>query len=123
MLERKLITLDNKSISKQLKDKTILITDAAGSIGSEIVRQVLGFNPKVVVILDQSETPVHQMYLEMNELNLNSKIFSVIFDVRNKEAMENVFQKYEPQVVFHAAAYKHVPLMEENPSQAILTNI
>ena len=63
------------------------------------------------------------MCLEMNELNLNSKIFSVIGDVRNKEAMQNVFQKYEPQVVFHAAAYKHVPLMEENPSQAILTNI
>ena len=123
LLERKPIVLDNKSISKQLKDKTILITGAAGSIGSEIVRQVLGFNPKVVVILDQSETPLHHMCLEMNELDLNSKIFSVIGDVRNKEAMQNVFQKYEPQVVFHAAAYKHVPLMEENPSQAILTNI
>lgn len=123
LLERKPIVLDNKSISKQLKDKTILITGAAGSIGSEIVRQVLGFNPKVVVILDQSETPLHHMCLEMNELDLNPKIFSVIGDVRNKEAMQNVFQKYEPQVVFHAAAYKHVPLMEENPSQAILTNI
>ena len=123
LLERKPIVLDNKSISKQLKDKTVLITGAAGSIGSEIVRQVLGFNPKVVVILDQSETPLHHMCLEMNELESNSKIYSVIGDVRNKEAMQNVFQKYEPQVVFHAAAYKHVPLMEENPSQAILTNI
>ena len=123
LLERKPIILDNKSISKQLKDKTVLITGAAGSIGSEIVRQVLGFNPKLVVILDQSETPLHHMCLEMNELESNSKIFSVIGDVRNKEAMQNVFQKYEPQVVFHAAAYKHVPLMEENPSQAILTNI
>ena len=123
LLERKPIVLDNKSISKQLKDKTVLITGAAGSIGSEIVRQVLGFNPKVVIILDQSETPLHHMCLEMNDLFNNSKIYSVIGDVRNKEAMFNLFQKYQPQVVFHAAAYKHVPLMEENPSQAILTNI
>lgn len=123
LLERKPIVLDNKSISKQLKDKTVLITGAAGSIGSEIVRQVLGFSPKVVVILDQAETPLHLMYLEMNSLDSNSKMHTVIADVRNKEAMNSVFKKYEPQVVFHAAAYKHVPLMEENPSQAILTNI
>jgi FlaA1/EpsC-like NDP-sugar epimerase len=123
LLERKPIVLDNKSISKQLKDKTVLITGAAGSIGSEIVRQVLGFSPKVVVILDQAETPLHHMYLEMNSLDSNSKMHTVIADVRNKEAMNSVFKKYEPQVVFHAAAYKHVPLMEENPSQAILTNI
>jgi FlaA1/EpsC-like NDP-sugar epimerase len=123
LLERKPILLDNKSISKQLNDKTVLITGAAGSIGSEIVRQVLGFNPKIVIILDQAETPLHHMCLEMNDVDSNSKMHAVIADVRNKEAMNNVFKKYEPQVVFHAAAYKHVPLMEENPSQAILTNI
>lgn len=123
LLERKPIVLDNKSISKQLKDKTVLITGAAGSIGSEIVRQVLGFNPKVVIILDQSETPLHNMCLELNGFDSNAKMHAVIGDVRNKEAMLNVFEKYRPQVVFHAAAYKHVPLMEENPSQAILTNI
>jgi FlaA1/EpsC-like NDP-sugar epimerase len=123
LLERKPIVLDNKSISKQLKDKTVLITGAAGSIGSEIVRQVLGFSPKVVVILDQAETPLHNMCLEMCGLVSSSKMHPVIADVRNKEAMNSVFKKYQPQVVFHAAAYKHVPLMEENPSQAILTNI
>lgn len=123
LLERKPIVLDNKSISRQLKDKTVLITGAAGSIGSEIVRQVLGFSPKVVIILDQAETPLHHMCLEMNDLDSSSKMLAVIADVRNKEAMNSVFKKYEPQVVFHAAAYKHVPLMEENPSQAILTNI
>jgi FlaA1/EpsC-like NDP-sugar epimerase len=123
LLERKPIVLDSKLISKQLKDKTILITGAAGSIGSEIVRQVLIFNPKTVIILDQAETPLHHMCLEMKSSGSNSAIYTVIADVRNKEAMNNVFRLHQPQVVFHAAAYKHVPLMEENPSQAILTNI
>ncbi|MFV5685803.1 polysaccharide biosynthesis protein [Flavobacterium sp. GB2R13] len=123
LLERKPIVLDSKLISKQLKDKTILITGAAGSIGSEIVRQVLIFNPKTVIILDQAETPLHHMCLEMKVLGSDSAIYTVIADVRNKEAMNNVFRLHQPQVVFHAAAYKHVPLMEENPSQAILTNI
>ncbi|WP_348810480.1 polysaccharide biosynthesis protein [Flavobacterium maritimum] len=123
LLERQPIVLDNKSISKQLKDKTILITGAAGSIGSEIVRQVLCFNPKKVIILDQAETPLHHLSLETLSISSDSEIHSVIADIRNKEAMNKIFKLYEPQVVYHAAAYKHVPLMEENPSQAILTNI
>jgi FlaA1/EpsC-like NDP-sugar epimerase len=123
LLERKPIVLDNKSISKQLKDKTVLITGAAGSIGSEIVRQVLSFNPKTIIILDQAETPLHHMYLEMQNAGSHSKIHTVIADVRNKSAMNMVFKTHLPQMVYHAAAYKHVPLMEENPSQAILTNI
>jgi FlaA1/EpsC-like NDP-sugar epimerase len=123
LLERKPIVLDNKLISKQLKDKTVLISGAAGSIGSEIVRQVLSFNPKKVIILDQAETPLHHLSLELQKNHYTSKIHNVIADVRNYEAMSKVFKLYKPQVVFHAAAYKHVPLMEENPSQAILTNI
>ncbi|PWA09932.1 nucleoside-diphosphate sugar epimerase/dehydratase [Flavobacterium laiguense] len=123
LLERKPIVLDNKSISKQLKDRTVLISGAAGSIGSEIVRQVLSFNPKKVIILDQAETPLHHLSLELEKNNYTAKIHNVIADVRNFEAMSKVFKLYKPQVVFHAAAYKHVPLMEENPSQAILTNI
>ncbi|MDR6846411.1 nucleoside-diphosphate sugar epimerase/dehydratase [Flavobacterium granuli] len=123
LLERKPIVLDNKSISKQLKDKTVLISGAAGSIGSEIVRQVLTFNPKRVIILDQAETPLHHLSLELEKTHSKSKIHNVIADVRNKEAMNRIFKLYKPQVVYHAAAYKHVPLMEENPSQAILTNI
>ncbi len=122
LLERKPIVLDSKSISKQLKDKTILITGAAGSIGSEIVRQVLVFKPKLVLILDQAETPLHHLSLELNTES-NSEMITIVADVRNKVAMDRVFRTYSPQVVFHAAAYKHVPLMEENPSQAILTNI
>ncbi|UPZ16052.1 polysaccharide biosynthesis protein [Flavobacterium humidisoli] len=123
LLERKPIVLDSKSISKQLKDKTILITGAAGSIGSEIVRQVLNFNPKNVIVLDHAETPLHNLCLETQTMNLNAKIVAVIADVRSKKALEKVFKNYNPHVVFHAAAYKHVPLMEENPSQAIQTNI
>jgi FlaA1/EpsC-like NDP-sugar epimerase len=123
LLERKPIVLDNKSISKQLKDKTVLISGAAGSIGSEIARQVLTFNPKRVIILDQAETPLHHLSLELEKIHSKSKIHNVIADVRNKEAMNKVFKYYKPQVVYHAAAYKHVPLMEENPSQAILTNV
>ena len=106
-----------------MKDKTILITGAAGSIGSEIVRQVLLFNPKTVLVLDQAETPLHHLFLEMNITEFKSKIITIVADVRNKESMNTIFRQYGPQVVFHAAAYKHVPLMEENPSQAILTNI
>ncbi len=123
LLERKPIVLDSKSISKQLKDKTILITGAAGSIGSEIVRQVLNFSPKNVIVLDHAETPLHNLCLETQGMNFSTKIVAVIADVRSKKALEKVFKNYNPHVVFHAAAYKHVPLMEENPAQAIQTNI
>ncbi|WP_281633884.1 polysaccharide biosynthesis protein [Flavobacterium luteolum] len=123
LLERKPIVLDSKSISKQLKDKTILITGAAGSIGSEIVRQVLNFGPKNVIVLDHAETPLHNLCLETQTMSFSTKIVAVIADVRSKKALEKVFKNYNPHVVFHAAAYKHVPLMEENPAQAIQTNI
>ena len=123
LLERNPIILDNKTISKDLKDKTILITGAAGSIGSEIVRQVIQFKPHSIVLVDQGQTPLHQLTLELETIVTESNIHSVIADVRNKEVMRRVFKTYSPQVVYHAAAYKHVPLMEENPSQAIQTNV
>ena len=123
LLDRKPIILDDKSITKQLKGKTILITGAAGSIGSEIVRQVLSFHPDKLIMVDQAETPLHDLTLETNGLDTETKIYSVIADVRSKKAMESVFATYQPQVVYHAAAYKHVPLMEENPAQAIITNV
>lgn len=123
LLERKPIVLDTHSISSQLRGKTIMVTGAAGSIGSEIVRQVIGFNPKTIVILDQAETPLHSLSLEIANCNPKITIHNVLADVRNKQVLKQVFKLYQPQVVYHAAAYKHVPLMEENPSQAVFTNI
>jgi FlaA1/EpsC-like NDP-sugar epimerase len=123
LLGRKPIVLDTNSISLQLKGKTILITGAAGSIGSEITRQVIGFQPQHILLLDQAETPLHNLGLEIKDSNKNIAMTSILADIRNKEFMERVFEQYKPDVVYHAAAYKHVPLMEENPSQAVYTNV
>lgn len=123
LLGRNSIVLDQKPIVKQLKNKTILITGAAGSIGSEIVRQVLDFEPNTIIILDQAETPLHYLKEEIALVAQDVLIKTAICDVRNKENLKEIFDKYKPHVVFHAAAYKHVPMMEENPSQAIFANV
>ena len=123
LLERKPIVLNTNTISSQINDKTILITGAAGSIGSEITRQILSFKPAKIIILDQAETPLHSLSLEIDVINEHIKIRPVLADVRNSKALERIFIKYRPDIVYHAAAYKHVPLMEENPSQAIYTNV
>lgn len=124
LLDRKPIVLDNKAISAQLKGKTILITGAAGSIGSEITRQVIEFSPARLLMLDQAESPLHSLNLEISQMKKrNVKITTILTDIRNKEALEQVFLTYKPDVVYHAAAYKHVPLMEEHPVQAIYTNV
>ena len=123
LLDRKPIVLDTRAISTQLDGKIIMITGAAGSIGSEITRQILSFNPKKIIIVDQAETPLHNLSLEIKPFNDKVILRSVLADIRNREALEMVFSKYKPNVVYHAAAYKHVPLMEENPAQAVFTNV
>lgn len=123
LLERDPIKLDNGLINEQLNDKIILITGAAGSIGSELARQCAKFNPRMLVLLDQAESPLHELELEFSEKSLSFKHEVVIGDVRNKERLQHVFKTFKPQIVFHAAAYKHVPMMENNPSESILTNI
>lgn len=123
LLERKPIVLDTKRISSQINGKTVLITGGAGSIGSEIVRQIINYQPNQIIILDQAESPLHSLNLEIDTLSKSIEIKTIIADIRNYEILESVFKNYEPNYVYHAAAYKHVPLMEENPAQAIFTNV
>ena len=123
LLERKPIVLDTQAISEQLKGKTVMITGAAGSIGSEIVRQVLGFEPHSIVLLDQAETPLHHLSLEIASMDCQCPVTCLVGDIRNLDYLEKKFKLYKPDVIYHAAAYKHVPLMEENPAQAIYTNV
>ena len=123
LLGRKQISFFKDHITKEITGKRVLVTGAAGSIGSEIVRQVLQYNPQLIILCDQAETPLHDMQLELAETIHAHKIMLFIADVRNATRIEAIFKRYSPQVVFHAAAYKHVPMMENNPSEAILTNV
>ncbi len=123
LLERDPINLNNPKIKEEIHDKVVLITGAAGSIGSEISRQCAHYNPKHLILLDVAETPLYELELEIKEAHPNISFETVIGDVRNMFRMENVFKTFYPQIVFHAAAYKHVPIMEANPSEAILNNV
>jgi FlaA1/EpsC-like NDP-sugar epimerase len=123
LLARSPIELDTATIAAQITDKTVLITGAAGSIGSEIARQLLPFKPKKLILLDQAETPLFELDLEFGT-RLQAKNYEIVIaDVRNELRLRRVFEVYKPDIVYHAAAYKHVPMMESNPSEAILTNI
>ncbi len=123
LLGRDVIKLDEKELFSQLSNKTVLITGAAGSIGSEIARQITSFSPKKIILLDQAETPLFHIDLEMQEKFKNANYEIVLGDIRNKERMERIFANFKPDHVYHAAAYKHVPMMENNPSESILTNV
>ena len=123
LLGREPINLDIHTIKKGLADKTILITGAAGSIGSEIARQLTGFQCKSVILVDQAETPLFYLQNELREKFLDVRFRIVPADVTNIERMEYIFGEYRPHIVFHAAAYKHVSLMEENPHEAVRVNV
>lgn len=123
LLERDPIKLDTAMISDHLKNKVILITGAAGSIGSELARQCAKFSPKKIYLLDQAESPLHELELEFLDRLVKPPYEVIMADVRNYDRMKNVFNTFQPQIVFHAAAYKHVPMMENNPSESILTNV
>ncbi len=123
LLEREVIKIDNDKIHFELKGKKILVTGAAGSIGSELVRQLLKYKPALVIMCDKAETPMHDLLLELKDNNPNAPIKPYLGDICDKVRMEHLFEIYNPEVVFHAAAYKHVPLMEDNPSVAVLNNV
>jgi FlaA1/EpsC-like NDP-sugar epimerase len=123
LLEREPIEIHNEIISEQLRGKRVLVTGAAGSIGSEIVRQIAQFSPQMIILNDQSETPLHELHLELQENNLHYNFHCFIGDVRDRFRMELLFQTFKPHYVYHAAAYKHVPLMEHNPGEAVRTNV
>nr|WP_244267844.1 nucleoside-diphosphate sugar epimerase/dehydratase [Nonlabens ulvanivorans] len=123
LLERNPIVLDDSLINEYLNNRIILVTGGAGSIGSEIVRQVSQFNPRKLIVLDQAESPLHELELELRSRFCDVDFEFVLADVSNLKRLTNLFNKENISVVFHAAAYKHVPLIENNPSEAVFVNI
>lgn len=123
LLGREACDLELESIRSYLKDYTILVTGAGGSIGSEICRQVSQFEPKEIILLDSAETPLYEIDYELRKKFPNLTYHALVADVKNLSRLDYIFEKFHPSVVFHCAAYKHVPLMELNPSEAILNNV
>ena len=127
LLERETIELDSKNILREIKNKIVLVTGGAGSIGCEIARQVLAYSPKRLIILDQAESPLYDLQFEIrsnkNFEKLQNRIEFIVANVKDKFRMDSIFDIYRPDIIYHAAAYKHVPLMEENPYEAILVNV
>lgn len=123
LLERAPIKLSHENILQDLEGKRILVTGAAGSIGSEIAKQLAKFKPQLIILCDQAESPLHNLHLDLQERYKNQAYHAFIADVKNEERMRLLFENFKPQYVFHAAAYKHVPIIEDHPIEGVLTNI
>lgn len=123
LLQRDPIQIDIRKVASHLEGKRVMITGAAGSIGSEIMRQVATFNPYKLILVDQAETPLHDIRLELMDKWRNLDAETIVADIANQTRMEAIFEEFRPQYIFHAAAYKHVPMMEDNVSESIQTNV
>ena len=127
LLERESITLDNINIIREVLDKTVMVTGAAGSIGSEICRQLTQYKPSKIVMVDQAESPMYDLQYELRNTEpyrqMADRMVFVIANIKDRARMDEVFKQHRPQIIYHAAAYKHVPFMEENPYEAILVNV
>lgn len=123
LLQRDPIVIDIQKVASHLEGKRVMITGAAGSIGSEIMRQVASFNPYKLILIDQAETPLHDIRLELQDRWRDIDAETIVADISNAPRMEAIFKEFRPQYIFHAAAYKHVPMMEDNVSEAIQTNV
>ena len=123
LLGREEIKISLKRIKEDFEGKVVMVTGAAGSIGSELCRQIAGFGVKSLILFDNAETPMHNLRLELEDTFHDLEFYPMIGDVRQMERLDYVFRRFHPQIVFHAAAYKHVPLMEENPCEAVLVNV
>jgi FlaA1/EpsC-like NDP-sugar epimerase len=123
LLGREKVTIETKEIENFIKGRPVLITGAAGSIGSELSRQTAKFNPSLLLLLDQDETGIFNISQELQKNFSDLKIKSFVADVNDKERIEDIFRKFRPKIVFHAAAYKHVPLMEQQPDEAVKNNV
>ena len=123
LLQRNPIEIDIHKVAAHLEGKRVMITGAAGSIGSEIMRQVASFNPYKLILVDQAETPLHDIRLELQDRWRDIDAETIIADISNATRMEDIFREFKPQYIFHAAAYKHVPMMEDNVSESIQVNV
>lgn len=123
LLQREPIQIDIRKVASHLEGKRVMITGAAGSIGSEIMRQVASFNPYTLILVDQAETPLHDIRLELQDRWRDIDAKTIVADIANQTRMESIFKEFRPQYIFHAAAYKHVPMMEDNVSESIQTNV
>ena len=127
LLGREPIVLGKENVKREINNKVVMITGAAGSIGSEMCRQVLHYNPKTLIMLDQAESPMYDLQFELKNKpefqSIVDKMVFVIANVKDKRRMREVFEAYHPQLIYHAAAYKHVPFMEENPYEAVYVNV
>ena len=123
LLDRPVINIDTENVRQTIQGKIVMVTGAAGSIGSELVRQIIPYGPEAVILYEMAESPLHDLTLDLKAQFPNQKLVPRIGDVRNEERIEEVMKEYNPTVIYHAAAYKHVPLMEDHPNEAICANV